>query len=98
VEGDTLIYQRSSGLRLQRPRLVSWQLPTTHLQASSQSPPDLKFCSRRPWPGLNAWHGLSMFSEAASASCLAVTWSNPAWSTALAFRGADKEGPIRVVA
>lgn len=39
-----------------------------------------------------------MLSEAANASCLAVTSSNPVQRTALAFRGADKEGPIGVVA
>lgn len=50
--------------------------------------------SRRPWPGLNAWHGPSVFSGAASVSCLAVTWSSPSWRTALAFRGPDKESPI----
>lgn len=38
-----------------------------------------------------------MFSETASTFCLAVAWSNPAWRTTLAFRGADKERTIGVV-
>lgn len=78
----------------QRPASATWQLWATHLQASSQGMPDLKSSSCRPWPGLNAWHGSSMFSETANASCLAVTWSNLTRRTALAFRGPDKEGPI----
>lgn len=78
----------------QRLASATWQLWATHLPANSLGMPDLKSCSRRPWPGLNAWHDPSMFSEAANASCLAVTWSNPAWRTALTFRGPDKKGPI----
>ena len=60
--------------------------------------PDLKSCSRRPWPGLNAWHGTPMFSEAANASCLALTWNGRAPRTVLAFGGLDKEGPIGLAA
>lgn len=79
----------------QRPASVTWQPWDTHLQASSQAMPDIKSCSCRPWPSLNAWHGPSMFSEAANVSCLAVAWAPPpAQRTALAFRGPDKEGPI----
>lgn len=78
----------------QCPASVTWQRQATHLQASSQGVPDLKSCSRRSWPGLNAWHSPSMFSEAANVPCLALTWSNPTQRTALAFRGLDKEGPI----
>lgn len=67
---------------------VSSLAATSHTSAGAfPGQPDLKPCARRPWPGLNAWHSPSMFSEAASASCLAVTWSNPAPSTAPAFRG-----------
>lgn len=82
----------------QCPASTTWQPRAPHLQASSQGMPDLKSCSRRPWPGLNAWHGPSMFSETANASCLALTWSNPTPRTALAFRGLDKEGPIGLAA
>lgn len=80
----------------QGPASTTWQLWATHLPASSQGMPDLKSCSRRPWPGLNAWHDPSMFSEAANASCLAVTWSTPAQRPALTFRGPDKAGPYWV--
>lgn len=61
----------------QRPASVTWQPWDTHLQASSQAMPDIKSCSCRPWPSLNAWHGPSMFSEAANVSCLAVAWAPP---------------------
>lgn len=96
VEVGLLSWDQCPRRRLLRLHSVSapWQLPAPHLQASSQKLPDLKPCPCRPWPGLNAWHNPSMFSETASTSCLAGTQSYPAWRTTLAFRGADKESPI----
>lgn len=98
VDVGLLSRAQSPRRRLLKLYLVSapWQLPAPHLQASSHSLPDLKPCPCRPWPGLNAWHSPSMFSETASMSCLAVARSNPEWRTTLAFRGTDKEGPIGV--
>lgn len=99
VDVGLLSRAQSPRRRLLKLYLVSapWQLPAPHLQASSHTLPDLKPCPCHPWPGLNAWHSPSMFSETASTSCLAVARSNPAWRTTLAFRGTDKEGPIGVV-
>lgn len=96
VEVGLLSWDQCPRRRLLRLHSVSapWQLPDPHLQASSQKLPDLKPCPCRPWPGLNAWHNPSMFSETASTSCLAGAQSYPAWRTTLAFRGADKESPI----
>lgn len=83
-----------AGAQGERPESRAWQLWAAPRPASSQGLPDLKSCSCRPWPGLNAWHGPPMFSEAANVSCLAATWSNPARRTVPTSRGPDKKGPI----